>query len=177
MSRAEVAIRRAGAAVTLAAACALMRIPAPEAHEHVVLALHAAFLLGAAAVQLAPAHRTVAALVRRAAAQAADGMALGASTAGLLRWVGFAGGLFYALYVAGGDVRAEASSVDKVKDLLLFLVFLAAVWAVYLSMVTGRGCAPQPRPAAPAAVEEEEELDGGEEVDAMAPRPARVLVD
>lgn len=74
-----------------------------------------------------------------------------------------------------GDVRTEVAayaetSLNKVKDLLLFLMFLAAVWAVYLSMVTGRGAQP-PRPAAA-----EEELDGGE-VNAMAPWPARALVD
>ncbi|CAL5070002.1 unnamed protein product [Urochloa decumbens] len=170
MSRTETAVRRAGAAVALAAASALMRIPAPEAHEHAVLPLHVLFLLGCAAVQLAPAHRAVSALARRAA-EAARGMALGASAAELLRWVGFDGVLLYALYVAGGDVRAEASVVDKVKDLIPFLVFLAAVWAVYLSMVTGRG-APQPRPA---AEEEDDELHGGD-VDAMAPWSARVLV-
>ncbi|CAL5030001.1 unnamed protein product [Urochloa decumbens] len=171
MSTTEAAIRRAGAAVAGAAASALMRVPAPEAHEHVVLALHALFLFGCAAVQLAPAHRAAACLARRAAEEAARGIALGASAAGL-RWVGFGCVLLYAIYVAGDDVRAEAeaSSVDKVKDLLLFLVFLTAVWAVYLSMVTGRGV-PQPRPE-----EEDDELRGGE-VDAMAPRPARVLVD
>ncbi|CAN6269297.1 unnamed protein product [Urochloa humidicola] len=161
MSRTEAAIRRAGATVALTSACVLMRIPAPEAHEHVMLALHALFLLGCAAV----------ANLARRAAEAARGMALGASAAWLRR-VGFAGVLLYALYyVAAGDVRAEASSVDKdkVKDILLFIVFLVAVWAVYLSMVTGRG-GPQPLP-------EEEELDGGEVGAAMAPRPAHTLDD
>ncbi|CAN6236256.1 unnamed protein product [Urochloa humidicola] len=176
MSRTEAAIRRAGAAVALAAASALMHIPTPEAKSHAVLALHALFLLGCAAVQLAPAHRAVAGLARRAAEEATRWTVLFSASAAELRWVGFASVQLYALYVAGGGMRAEASSPepDKVKDLLLFLVFLAAVWAVYLSMVTGRG-PPQPRPAA-AAAEEEDELHGGE-VDAMAPRPARVTVD
>ncbi|CAN6250164.1 unnamed protein product [Urochloa humidicola] len=164
MSRTEAAIRRAGAAMAITAACALMRIPAPEAHRHAVLALHALFLLGAAAVQLAG-------LARGAARVMALGG--GASAAGLRR-VGFAGVVLYALYyVAGGDVRAAEASPDKdkVKDLLLFVGFLAAVWAVYLSMITGRGDAPQPLP------EEEERLDGGEVGAAMAPRPAHVLAD
>ncbi|CAN6229572.1 unnamed protein product [Urochloa humidicola] len=175
MSRTEAAIRRAGAAMALTAVCALMRIPAPEAHRHAVLALHALFLLGAAAVQLAPAHRAVAGLARRAAEEAARGMSLGGGASAVwLRRVGFAGVVLYALYyLAGGDVRAAEVSPDKdkVKDLLLFVGFMAAVWAVYLSMVTGRDGAPQPLP------EEEERLDSGEVGAAMAPRPAHVLAD
>ncbi|CAL5070004.1 unnamed protein product [Urochloa decumbens] len=155
MSRAEAAIRQAGALVALAAASALM-LRFPATGHAVLLALHALFLLGCAAVQLAPAHRAVAGLARRAA-EAARGKVLRASAAGLWRWVGFAGILLYAFYdYEAAEVRAEASSPVKVKAFLLFLVFLGAVWAVYLSMVTGSG-APAPRPSAAAA-----EDDGGE---------------
>ncbi|CAN6250165.1 unnamed protein product [Urochloa humidicola] len=66
MSRAEAAIRRAGPLMALAAASALMGFPAGAEHA-MLLALHALFLLGCAAVQLAPAHRAVAGLARRAA--------------------------------------------------------------------------------------------------------------
>jgi hypothetical protein len=150
MPQTEAAIRRAGALV----ASALMRLPA--AAVHVSLALHVLFLLGCAAVQLAPAHRAVAGLALRAAeaARARGVAALGASGAGLRR-AGLAGILLYALHDAA-DVRTdvaaaeEASSLDKVKAFILFLVFLAAVWAVYLSMVTGRGAPALPRPSAAA---------------------------
>jgi hypothetical protein len=154
MSQTEAAIRRAGALVAAASASALMRLPAGG---HVSLALHVLLLLGCAAVQLAPAHRAVAGLARRAAeaARTREVAALGASGAGLRR-AGLAGILLYALHDAA-DVRTdvaaeeeEEASVDKVKHFLLFFVFLAAVWAVYLSMVTGRGAPAPPRPSAAA---------------------------
>jgi hypothetical protein len=80
----------------------------------------------------------------------------------------------YALYV-DGDVAAPArneaaASLDTVKGFLLFLVFLAGVCGVYLSMVRGRGGPPA------AAAAAEEHPDGGE-VNAMASRLARVVVD
>jgi hypothetical protein len=62
---------------------------------------------------------------------------------------------------------------DTVRDFLLFLMFLVGVWAVCLSMVSGRA-APPPRSSAVAAVAEEEDPDCME-VNAMA--PARVVVD
>ncbi|CAL5070008.1 unnamed protein product [Urochloa decumbens] len=155
MSQAEAAIRRAGALVALASASALMGFPAAE--HPVLLALHALFLLGCAAVQLAPAHRAVTVLAHRAA-EAARRKALVAAAAAGLRWwwVGFAGIVLYSLYEYA-DVQAEASSPDKVNAFLRFLLFLGAIWAIHLSMVTGRG-APPPRPSAAAAAED----DGGE---------------
>ncbi|CAN6236257.1 unnamed protein product [Urochloa humidicola] len=157
MSRAEAAIRRAGALMALAAASALM-LPflAGAEHHAVLLALHALFLLGCAAVQLSPAHRAVVGLARQAA-EAVRGKALGASAAGLRRWAGFAGIVFYALYEIA-DVQAEAEALGKVKAFLLFPVFLGAVWAVYLSMVTGRG-APAPQPSAAATEDDGDELN------------------
>ena len=187
MSQSEAAIRRAGAVVALAAASVLMAMgfPAVEERAHVVLALHAVLLLGCAAVLLSPAHGAVADLARRRrATEASRGTtSLGASArapAGLLRWLGFAGILLYVLYVAG-DVAARnkaaaeavAAWLDTVRDFLLFLMFLVGVWAVCLSMVSGRAV-PPPRSSAVAAVAEEEDPDGVE-VNAMA--PARVVVD
>jgi hypothetical protein len=153
MSQTEAAIRRAGALVALVSASALTRLPAGG---RVSLALHVLFLLGCATVQLAPAHCAVSGLARRVAeaARTRGVAALSASAAGLRR-AGLAGILFYALHDAT-DVRTdvaaaeEASSPDKVKAFVLFLVFLAAVWAVYLSMVTGRGAPALPRPSAAA---------------------------
>jgi hypothetical protein len=58
----------------------------------------------------------------------------------LLRWLGFAAIVLYVLYVAGdvaarngaaAEAEAEAVSLDTVKTFLLFLMFLAGVWAVY----------------------------------------------
>jgi len=182
-SQSDAAIRRAGAVLALAAASALiMGFPAVAARAHVVLALHAILLLGCAAVLLSPAHGAVADLARRRrATEASRGTtSLGASArapAGLLRWLGFAGILLYVLYVAG-DVAARnkaaaeavAAWLDTVRDFLLFLMFLVGVWAVCLSMVSGRAV-PPPRSS---AVAEEEDPDGVE-VNAMA--PARVVVD
>ncbi|KAJ1272812.1 hypothetical protein BS78_06G230600 [Paspalum vaginatum] len=155
----EADIRRAGLLVVIAAAAALtwlLPLPAAEANKRVVLlALHAVLLLGCAAVQLAPAHRAVGDLLRRALPRADAG----------LRWLGFA----LCLYAAGdvGVRKAAAAADDNAKSsLVLFLMFLAAVWAVYLSMVTGTG-----KPAA------EEELDGGDADDDMAPFSAAPLVD
>jgi hypothetical protein len=177
-SQSEAAIRRTGAVVALAAASALMAMgfPAIEARAHVVLALHAILLLGCAAVLLSPAHGAVADLARRAT-EAVRRTALGASArapTGLLRWLGFAGIVLYAFYVASdvaarNEAAAEAASLDTVKDFLLFLMFLAGVWAVYLSMIRERG-GPPPRPAAAA----EEDPDYGE-VNAMS--LACVVVD
>ena len=151
-------MRRAGALVALAAASALvlMLFPAPATVENryadLVLALFAALLLGCAAVLLSPARRAVARLARR-----------GVEAAGGPRWFGFAGVVFYAAYVIGDAWRqppsAAAVSVDKVNGFLFFLVFLAGVWTVNMSVLTGRG-------SRPAAVEGE--LYGGE-VDAMLP--------
>jgi hypothetical protein len=126
-----------------------------------VLALHAILLLGCAAVLLSPAHGAVADLARRAT-EAVRRTALGAlarAPTGLLRWLGFAGIVLYALSVA------EAASPDTVKDFLLFLMFLVGVWAVYLSMIRER---PQRTPATAAAEPDaslnraEEDTDSGE---------------
>ncbi|NP_001168557.1 uncharacterized protein LOC100382338 [Zea mays] len=130
-SQIEAYTRRAGAAVALAAASALTTgFPALEPRAHVVLALHAILLLGCAAVLLSPAH--------------GDGgpeAARGTTVLGSLRWLGFAGMALSALHV-----DAEEAPRGTVRDLLLFLVFLAGVWGVYLSMVRGRGeGVPRPR--------------------------------
>ncbi|KAG2574777.1 hypothetical protein PVAP13_7KG347800 [Panicum virgatum] len=131
-------MRRAGALVGLAAASALVLVlfPAPAAGERryadLVLALFAALLLGCAAVLLSPARRAVARLARR-----------GVEAAGGPRWFGFAGVVFYAAYVIGDAWRqppaAAAVSVDKVNG---FLVFLAGVWTVNMSVLAGRGSRP-----------------------------------
>lgn len=167
----EAAVRRAGALVAIAAASALTRLPAAE-HAALALLLHAVFLLGCAAVQLAPAHRAVASLARRAA-EAARGMARGASSAARMRWAGFAGIVLLCPLLVAGDVRTEAAALDRVEDFVLYLMFLEGVWAIHLSMVTGRGTPPPPPLAAVAA--EGEKLDGGE-VNGVAPQSARALV-
>lgn len=154
--------------MALAAASALTTgFPALEPRAHVVLALHAILLLGCAAVLLSPAH--------------GDGgpeAARGTTVLGSLRWLGFAGMALSALHVDGGvaarSEAAEEAPRGTVRGLLLFLVFLAGVWGVYLSMVRERGApAPQPLPAATAA---EEDANGGE-ANAMSMTDARVVVD
>jgi hypothetical protein len=66
---------------------------------------------------------------------------------------------------------AEEAPRGTVRGFLLFLVFLAGVWGVYLSMVRERGApAQQPRPAT------EEDANGGE-ANAMSMTDARVVVD
>lgn len=160
----EAFTRRAGAAVALAAASALTTgFPALEPRAHVVLALHAILLLGSAAVLLhSPAH-------------GGPEAARGTTVLGSLRWLGFAGMALSALHVDGG-VAARSEAADEaprgtVRGFLLFLVFLAGVWGVYLSMVRGRGApAPQPRTAT------EEDANGGE-ANAMSMTDARVVVD
>ena len=154
----EEAMRRAGALVALAAASALvlMLFPAPATVENryadLVLALFAALLLGCAAVLLSPARHAVARLARR-----------GVEAAGGTRWFGFAGVVFYAAYVAGAAWKQPpapaAVSVDKVNGFLFFLIFLAGVRTVNMSVLTGKGS----RPAAA-----EGEL-GGWEVDTVLP--------
>jgi len=149
-------MRRAGALVALAAASALVLVlfPAPAVVDRryvdLMLALFSALLLGCAAVLLSPARRAVARLGRRPA-----------EAAGGPRWVGFAGVVFYAGCVVGDAWKEPASvSVGKViRCFLFFLVFVAGVWTVNMSVLTGRG-------SRPAAVEGE--LYGGE-VDAMLP--------
>lgn len=134
--------------MALAAASALTTgFPALEPRAHVVLALHAILLLGCAAVLLlSPAH-------------GGPEAARGTTVLGSLRWLGFAGMALSALHV-----DAEEAPRGTVRGLLLFLVFLAGVWGVYLSMLRGRGApAPQPRPSATAA----EEDANGEEANAM----------
>jgi hypothetical protein len=124
--QADATIRRAGALAVLVAASALMGFPAvAEAPAYVVLALH----------------------VILQAAQPCLDTGLGASGTWILRWLGFACIVTYALYVAG-DVAAPARN---------------------LSMVRGRG-------GPPAAAAAEEHPDGGE-LNAMASRLARVVVD
>jgi hypothetical protein len=133
----------------------------------------ASALMGFPAVAEAPAYVVLALHVILQAAQPCLDTGLGASGTWILRWLGFACIVTYALYVAG-DVAAPArneaaASLEAVKGFLLFLVFLAGVCGVYLSMVRGRG-------GPPAAAAAEEHPDGGE-LNAMASRLARVVVD
>lgn len=138
-------------ALAAASALVLVLFPAPAAVDRryvdLVLALFSALLLGCAAVLLSPARRAVARLGRRPA-----------EAAGGPRWVGFAGVVFYAGCVVG-DAWKEPASVSVGKVIRCFLVFVAGVWTVKMSVLTGRG-------SRPAAVEGE--LYGGE-VDAMLP--------
>jgi hypothetical protein len=164
-SEEAIPIRRAGTLVALAAAAVLVLVlfPAPAALEPryvvLVLGLFVAFLFGSAAVLLSPAHRADAHLAQR-----------DAEAAGELRWVGFTGIAFYAAYVVGlsharNQPPVAAASVDKVNGFILFMVFLAGVWTLNMSVVTVTGRGSPPPPAAAVA---EEELGGGE-VDAMIP--------
>jgi hypothetical protein len=166
MAWTEAAIRRAAASVALAAASALMLLffPAPAAVgcEHVlipIIALFVALLLGCAAVLLSPA--------ANAAARAILAVQWRAVTARELRWAGFNAVVFCAGvgHVVRTVVREEPAaakeeevSVGKVGAVaILFLVFLAGVWTVNLSV--GRvGSRPAPPPP-PLQEASEEELD------------------
>ncbi|CAN6236258.1 unnamed protein product [Urochloa humidicola] len=147
MSRTEEAMRRAGPLVALGAASALVLVLFPthavERRYVLTLPLFVAFLLGCAAVPFSPAHRAAA---RRAAEASWEILAVPWRAATGLRWVGFTVMVFCAVYVVG-DVPAPAKeelSVDKVNGLLPFLMLLAGVLAVNLSMLTAWGSEPAP---------------------------------
>jgi hypothetical protein len=165
MAWTEAAMRRTGASVALAAASALVILlfPAPAAVERgyvvPVLALFVALLLGCAAVLLSTA--------AAAAARAILAVQWRTATARELRWVGFTAAVFCAGvgHVVRTVVREEPAaakeeevSVGKVGAVaILFLVFLAGVWTVNLSV--GRvGSRPAPPPP-PLQEASEEELD------------------
>ncbi|KAK8449651.1 hypothetical protein SEVIR_7G250875v4 [Setaria viridis] len=166
MAWTEAAMRRAGAFVTLAAASALVLLlfPAPAAvdrgYELVpILALFVALLLGCAAVLLSPA--------ATAPARAILAVQWRAATARELRWVGFTAVVFCAGHVVRAVVREEPAaeeeevSTDKVGAVaILSLVFLAGVWTVNLSVLTGRvGSRSVTQPPPPPLQAPEEELD------------------
>ncbi|XP_062230544.1 uncharacterized protein LOC133928297 [Phragmites australis] len=144
----EATMRRTGALLAITSASALVPFTTVVGSMHVMLmlALFVTLLLGCAMVLLSPAYRDVAVV----AVRSLEILAARARAATGLRWAGLAVIMFY----AAGNLRAEAAkgaSVDKVNGFILFLVFLAGVWTVNLSMLTRRGSRP---PAGPVAAAE-----------------------